>query len=53
MIDTDPPKAIEFAYVWNQVATIAEPTSEEIATLNSIASANNIPLVLNESGLME
>jgi hypothetical protein len=52
LIDTDPPKAIEFAYVWNQVSAIAEPTSEEIATLNSIASANNVPLVLNELGLM-
>jgi hypothetical protein len=52
MIDTDPPKAIEFAYVWNQVSAIAEPTSEEIATLNGIASANNVPLVLNELGLM-
>jgi hypothetical protein len=52
MIDTDPPKAIEFAYVWNQVSAIAEPTSEEIATLNGIALANNVPLVLNELGLM-
>jgi hypothetical protein len=52
MIDTDPPKAIEFAYVWNQVSTIAEPTSEDIATLNGIALANNVPLVLNELGLM-
>jgi hypothetical protein len=52
MIDTDPPKAIELAYVWNQVSAIAEPTSEEIATLNSIAAANNVPLVLNELGLM-
>jgi hypothetical protein len=52
MIDTDPPKAIEFAYVWNQVSAIAEPTSEEIATLNGIAAANNVPLVLNELGLM-
>ena len=52
MIDTDPPKAIEFAYVWNQVAAISQPTSEEIATLNSIAAANSISLELNESGLM-
>jgi hypothetical protein len=53
MIDTDPPKALEFAFVWNQVATISEPTTEEIVTLNGISTANNIPLHLSESGLIE
>jgi hypothetical protein len=53
MIDADPTKALEFVFVWNQVATIAELTESEISTLNSIATANNIPLHLSESGLIE
>jgi methylglyoxal synthase len=52
MIDSDPSKALEFAFVWNQVAVIAQPTETEIAELNAIATSNNIPLAINESGMI-
>lgn len=52
LLDSDATRAVEFAGLWNAIAAIAEPTSEEIAALNAIASANNIPFTLNEQGLI-
>jgi hypothetical protein len=52
LIDSDTSKLQETVLIWNQLATAAQPTSEEIIELNDISSKNNIPLKLNESGFM-
>jgi hypothetical protein len=53
LIATDPTKIQETALIWNQLATIAQPTEAEITALNAIAATNQIPLQLNESGMIE
>lgn len=53
LLDADATRAVEFAGLWNAIATIAEPTSEEITALNAIAAENNIPFTLNEQGLIQ
>lgn len=53
LLDSDASRAVEFAGLWNAIATIAQPTSQEITALNAIASANNIPFTLNEQGLIQ
>jgi hypothetical protein len=53
LIATDPTKLQETALIWNQLATIAQPTEAEITALNAIAATNQIPLQLNESGMIE
>ena len=52
LLDSDASRAVEFAGLWNAIASIAEPTTEEIAQLNVIASANNVPFQLNSTGLI-
>jgi hypothetical protein len=53
LIDSQPEKAVELAAIWNAIATLANPTSEEIAALNTIGTVTNVPFALNASGLME
>ena len=53
LLDSDASRAVEFAGLWNAIASIAEPTTQEIAVLNAIASADNIPFTLNEQGLIQ
>lgn len=53
LIAIDPTKLQETALIWNQLATIAQPTESEISALNAIAATNQIPLQLNESGMIE
>lgn len=53
LLDSDATRAVEFAGLWNAIATIAEPTTEEITALNAIASANNVPFQLNAEGLIQ
>jgi hypothetical protein len=52
LIESDPSRAAQFAGLWNAIATIAEPTTEEIASLNAIAAASNMPFTLNSLGLI-
>jgi hypothetical protein len=52
LIDSDPSKLQETVLIWNQLAKIAQPTSDEIIELNDISSKNNIPLKLDENGFM-
>jgi hypothetical protein len=52
LIESDATRAVQFAGLWNAIATIAEPTSDEITALNSIASASNVPFQLNSAGLI-
>ena len=53
LIDSDPTKAIDFAQIWNLIASIAIPTTEEIGTLNAIASNAGVPFQLNAQGFIE
>jgi hypothetical protein len=53
LLDSDALRAVEFAGLWNAIATIAEPTTEEITALNSIAATNNVPFQLNSEGLIQ
>jgi hypothetical protein len=52
LLDSDASRAVEFAGLWNAIASIAEPTTQEIAVLNAIASADNVPFQLNAQGLI-
>ena len=52
LIESDATRMIQFAGLWNAIAAIAEPTTEEITALNAIASINNVPLLLNSAGLI-
>ena len=53
LIESDATRAVQFAGLWNAIATIAEPTTEEITSLNAIASASNVPFQLNSAGSIQ
>ena len=53
LLDSDATRAIEFAGLWNAIATIAEPTSQEIDSMNAIALDHNVPFQLNDEGLIQ
>ena len=52
LIESDATRAVQFAGLWNAIAGIAEPTTEEIAALNALAATNNVPFQLNSAGLI-
>lgn len=52
LIDSDASKLLDFAATWNAIAAIAEPSTEEIASLNALAVTHNIPFTLDSEGLL-
>ena len=53
LLDSDATRAVEFAGLWNAIATIAEPTAGEIEALNAIALDHHVPFQLNDQGLIQ
>ena len=48
----DPKALSEVVVLWNLIAARSEPTTEEIAAINQVASVAGVPLVLGADGTM-